>query len=190
MMDELKERILTDGRVLNDHVLKVDSFLNHQIDVGLLDRIGNSFYRHFRDYSVTKILTVEASGIAVACSTARFFHVPVVFARKTSSVTSVDDHYVADVYSFTKQRTFTIMISRRFLAPEDTVLVVDDFLANGQALLGLAKIVRQAGASLAGVGIVIEKSFQNGKDAVEDVGIEVYSLARIASLKNQVVDFL
>ncbi len=102
----------------------------------------------------------------------------------------MDDHYVADVYSFTKQRTFTIMISRRFLAPEDTVLVVDDFLANGQALLGLAKIVRQAGASLAGVGIVIEKSFQKGKDAVEDVGIEVFSLARIASLKDRAVNFL
>ena len=189
IMEELEKRILADGRVLNDHVLKVDSFLNHQIDVALLDRIGKSFYGHFGDYGITKILTVEASGIAVACSTARHFHVPVVFARKTPSVTSVDDHYFADVYSFTKQRTFTIMISKRFLAPKDTVLLVDDFLASGQALLGLAKIVSQAGASLAGAGIVIEKAFQRGKEAVKDVGLEVYSMARIASLKNNTVVF-
>ena len=188
-MDELKKRILSDGRVLNDHVLKVDSFLNHQIDVALMDEIGKAFYDHFRDYGISKILTVEASGIAVACSTARYFHVPVVFARKTPSVTSVDDQYLADVYSFTKKRTFTIMVSKRFLTPKDTVLVVDDFLASGQALLGLTKIVHQAQASLAGAGIVIEKVFQGGKKAVKDGEIDLYSLARIASLKNKVVVF-
>lgn len=188
-MDELKKRILSDGRVLNDQVLKVDSFLNHQIDVALLDVIGKAFYDHFHDYGISKILTVEASGIAVACSTARYFHVPVVFARKTPSVTSVDDQYFADVYSFTKKRTFTIMISKRFLTSEDSVLLVDDFLASGHALLGLTKIVHQAQASLAGAGIVIEKSFQSGKEAAKDVGVEVLSLARIASLQNKTVVF-
>lgn len=188
-MDELKKRILTEGRVLNDHVLKVDSFLNHQIDVHLMDRMGEAFFDHFHDYGITRILTVEASGISVACSVARCFHVPVVFARKTPSLTSVDDQYCAEIFSFTKQKKFTIMVSRRFLASDDRVLLVDDFLARGQALLGLIDIVHQSGAALAGAGIVIEKAFQNGGRLVRDAGIEVYSLAQIASLRNGKVLF-
>ena len=183
-MDELKRKILQDGRVLNDHVLKVDSFLNHQIDVDLMDRMGHAFFHHFHDYGITKVLTIEASGIAVACSVARYFHVPVVFARKTPSLISVDDQYTTGIFSFTKQKQFTIMVSRSFLTSNDRVLLVDDFLAQGQALLGLANIVHQSGAALLGAGIVIEKAFLDGAKRVRDAGIEVYSLARIASLKN------
>jgi xanthine phosphoribosyltransferase len=181
-MDELKKRILRDSRVLNDQVLKVDSFLNHQIDVHLMDRMGHVFFDHFKDYNITKILTIEASGIAVACSVARYFHVPTVFARKTPSITTVDDQYAAEVFSFTRQKTFTIMVNRRFLTPRDRVLLVDDFLAKGQALLGLIKIVHQS-------GIVIEKAFQDGGSLLRNAGIEVYSLAQVASLKNGKVHF-
>ena len=189
-MDELKKRILKDGRVLSEHVLKVDSFLNHQIDADLMDRIGNAFFDHFHDYGITKVLTIEASGIAVAFSTARCFHVPVVFARKTPSLTSVDETYCAEAFSFTKKVQFSITVNRRFLAPEDRVLLVDDFLAQGQALLGLINIVHQSGAAVAGAGIAIEKAFQNGGRLVREVGIEVYSLARIASLIDGKVLFL
>ena len=188
-MDELKKRILQDGRVLNDHVLKVDSFLNHQIDMALMDRMGHVFFDHFQDYNITKILTIEASGIAVACSVARYFHVPTVFARKTPSLTTVDDQYAAEVFSFTRQKTFTIMVNRRFLTPRDRVLLVDDFLAKGQALLGLIKIVHQSGAEPVGAGIVIEKAFQDGGSLLRNAGIEVCSLAQVASLKNGKVHF-
>lgn len=188
-MDELKEKILKDGRVLNDQVLKVDSFLNHQIDVQLMDRMGHAIFNHFRNHGITKILTIETSGIAVACSVARCFQVPSVFARKTPTLTSVDDQYTAEIFSFTKQKEFTIMVSKRFLVSDDRVLLVDDFLAQGQALLGLMDIVHQSGATLAGSGIVIEKAFQDGGKRVRNAGIEVYSLARIASLENGQVLF-
>jgi len=188
-MDELKQRILTDGRVLNDHVLKVDGFLNHQIDVHLMDRMGEAFFDHFKDSGITKILTVETSGIAVACSVARCFHVPAVFARKTRPLTSEEDQYAAEIFSFTQQKKFTIMVSKRFLTSDDRVLLVDDFLARGQALLGLIDIARQSGATLAGAGIVIEKAFQNGGKRLRDQGVEVFSLARISSLENGQVLF-
>ncbi|MCP4576879.1 MAG: xanthine phosphoribosyltransferase [Deltaproteobacteria bacterium] len=188
-MDELKKRIIKDGRVLNDHVLKVDGFLNHQIDVHLMDRMGRAFFDHFHDYGITKILTVETSGIAVACSVARCFHVPTVFARKTRTLTSVDDQYAAEIFSFTQQKKFTIMVSKRFITPHDKVLLVDDFLARGQACLGLMNITRQSGATLSGAGIVIEKAFQDGGKRVRDQGVEVYSLARISSLNNGQVLF-
>jgi len=188
-MDELKKRIIKDGRILNDHVLKVDSFLNHQIDIHLMDRMGQAFFDHFRHYGITKILTIETSGIAVACSVARNFHVPAVFARKTPTLTSVDDQYAAEIFSFTQQKKFTIMVSKRFLTSNDKVLLVDDFLARGQALLGLMDIVHQAGAALVGAGVAIEKTFQDGGRLVRDAGIEVYSLARITSLKNGKVLF-
>ncbi len=188
-MDELKKRILQDGRVLNDQVLKVDRFLNHQIDVDLMDRMGHAFFDHYRDSGITRVLTVESSGIAVACSVARRFQVPVVFARKTRSLTMVDDQYTAEVFSFTRQKKFTIMLNKRFLESDDRVLLVDDFLAKGQALLGLINIVHQSGATLSGAAIVIEKAFQEGGRLVRAVGVEVYSLARIASLKNGKVLF-
>lgn len=188
-MDELKNRILKDGRVLNDHVLKVDGFLNHQIHVGLMDRMGQAIFDHYKNHDITKVLTVETSGIAVACSVARCFDVPVVFARKTLSLTMVDDHYTAEIFSFTKQMKFTIMLNRRFLSSDDRVLLVDDFLARGQALLGLINIVHQSGATPAGAGIAIEKAFQDGGQAVRKTGVEVYSLARIASLEKGKVLF-
>ena len=188
-MEQLKNRILKDGRILNDHVLKVDSFLNHQIDVDLMDRMGHVFFDHFREYGITKILTIETSGIAIACSVARCFRVPAVFARKTPTPTSVDDQYCTEIFSFTKQKKFTIMVSKRFLGSADRVLLVDDFLAQGQALRGLIDIVHQSGAALSGAGIVIEKTFQDGGRLVRDAGIEVYSLAQIASLKNGKVLF-
>jgi xanthine phosphoribosyltransferase len=188
-MDELKKRILTDGRVLNDHVLKVDSFLNHQIDVHLMDRMGQAIFDHFQNSGITKILTIETSGIALACSVARCFQMPTVFARKTPTLTSVDDQYAAEIISFTKQKKFTIMVSKRFLSSHDRVLLVDDFLARGQALLGLINIVNQSGATLAGAGIAIEKAFQDGGKRVRNLGVAVYSLARILSLENGQVLF-
>lgn len=188
-MDELKKRIITDGRVHSDQVLKVDSFLNHQIDVLLMDRMGEAIFHHFQHHGITKILTIEASGIAVACSVARCFHVPAVFARKTPTVTSVDDQYAAEVFSFTQQKKFTIMVPKGFLSSNDKVLLVDDFLARGRALLGLMNIALQAGATLAGAGIVIEKTFQEGGKQVRSQGVEVYSLARISSLENGQVLF-
>ncbi len=188
-MDQLKDRILKDGQVLNDQVLKVDSFLNQQIDMDLMDRMGFAFFDHFKGYGITKVLTVETSGIAVACSVARCFEVPMVFARKTLSLTMVDNQYFTEISSFTKQKKFTIMLNKRFLTPDDRVLLVDDFLAKGQALLGLTKLVHQSGAHLAGAGIVIEKAFQGGGKRLRDAGVEVYSLARIASLENGKVLF-
>lgn len=173
----LKERILKDGQVVGDDILKVDSFLNHQIDVGLLGEIGKEFHRLFDGRGINKILTIESSGIGIACLTAQRFSVPVVFAKKGNARNIGSDLYQAEVYSFTKDRTYTVSISKAYLGPQDRVLIVDDFLANGQAVLGLADILDQADASLAGVGIVIEKGFQKGSSLLRERGIEVQSLA-------------
>ncbi|PLW95214.1 MAG: xanthine phosphoribosyltransferase [Marinilabiliales bacterium] len=189
-MEELKQRILKDGIVLNNSVIKVDKFLNHQLDITLLDNIGSEFYHHFMDQEITKILTIEASGIAVATLTALYFNVPVVFARKSESITHPEDKYSADVYSFTHEKQFNIFVSREYLKPGDKILVIDDFLANGQALLGMARIVHEAGATLVGAGIVIEKSFQDGGKLVRDAGINVFSLARIKNMSDSGITFL
>ena len=189
-MEELKQRILKDGIVLNNSVIKVDKFLNHQLDITLLDNIGSEFYHHFMDQDITKILTIEASGIAVATLTALYFNVPVVFARKSESITHPEYKYSADVYSFTHEKQFNIFVSREYLKPGDKVLVIDDFLANGQALLGMARIVHEAGATLIGAGIVIEKSFQDGGKLVRDAGINVFSLARIKKMSDSGITFL
>lgn len=188
-MKELEERIRKDGRILGEDVLKVDSFLNHQVDPGLMKRMGEEFYREFKDQNVTKILTVESSGIAPAVMTGLCFDIPVVFARKHKSLTLKDDLYTADVYSFTKQTSNTISISKNFLDSSDNVLIIDDFLANGQAVKGLADIVKAAGATIAGAGIVIEKSFQKGRSLVDEKGIKVLSLARIKEFKDGQVYF-
>lgn len=186
-MDELAQRILKDGRVLNENVLKVDSFLNHQVDVRLIDQIGQTFFEHFRNRGINKILTVEASGISVACSVARCFHVPMVFARKNQSLVLNNDLFTAEVFSFTKQQKLQIFVRKQFIEPCDRVLLVDDFLARGEALKGLADIVKQSGATLIGAGIVIEKVFQDGGKRAREFGLEVYSLVQIASLdKNQI----
>ncbi|MCK9166956.1 MAG: xanthine phosphoribosyltransferase [Bacteroidales bacterium] len=188
-MEELKQRILRDGHVIHKDVLKVDGFLNHQLDIGLLDRIGEQFYARFHTAGVTKILTIESSGIAVATLTARHFKVPVVFARKAPTMTHLDDKFSAEVYSYTQRKQFTIFVSSEYISHSDKVLVIDDFLANGQALLGLAKIVHQSGAALAGAGIVIEKAFQDGGDLVRNAGIDVFSLAKVAKMSHGKIYF-
>lgn len=188
-MKELEERINKDGRVIGKDVLKVDSFLNHQIDPVLMEKMGTEFYNHFKGAGVTKILTVESSGIAPAVMAGLKFQVPVVFARKHKSVTLQDDLYTSEVYSFTKKTSNHISISKKYLSSKDNVLIIDDFLANGQAVNGLNDIIDAAHANLVGIGIVIEKSFQKGRQLIDKEKIPVYSLARIKAFDNGQVVF-
>ena len=188
-MQELKERILTDGNVKPGNVLKVDSFLNHQMDIDLINNCGKEFKRRFADAPVTKIVTIEASGIGIACIAAQHFHVPVVFAKKNQSINLDGDMYHSRVHSFTHQHDNDVIISKKFLQPEDNILIIDDFLANGCALRGLIDIVNQAGATLVGAGIVIEKGFQHGGDSLREQGIKVESLAIIESMDETSVTF-
>ena len=178
-MQLLKERILRDGKVREGNVLKVDSFLNHQLDIGLFEEMGKEFKRRFEGEDINKILTIEASGIAIACIAARYFNVPVVFAKKTQTKNISGEVYTSEVESFTHGKVYDIIVSKDFLKPEDRVLVIDDFLANGQALLGLSKLIQDAGATLVGGGIAIEKGFQAGGKILRDRGIRVESLAII-----------
>ncbi len=186
----LEERIKKDGQVLGEDVLKVDNFLNHQVDPDLMAAMGEEFYRLFKDANITKILTVESSGIAPAVLAGLSFHVPVVFARKHKSLTLQDNMYSATVYSYTKKVNNHISISKKFIDENDRVLVIDDFLANGQAVEGLLEIIEQANAQLEGVGIVIEKTFQKGRELLDARGIHVESLARIAAFENGEVVFV
>ncbi|MBE6561316.1 MAG: xanthine phosphoribosyltransferase [Ruminococcaceae bacterium] len=181
-MKLLEDRILRDGKLGEGNVLKVDSFVNHQIDVPFLSELGREFYRLFKDEGITKILTIEASGIGIACLTAAHFGVPVVFAKKTHTNNIFADVYTSSVYSYTHQKTYEIVVSKQFLSPEDRVLIIDDFLAKGSALLALLSLLRDAGAQVAGAGIVIEKDYQDGGKLVRDMGIRVESLARIESM--------
>lgn len=176
-MKLLQDRIVADGKIEAGNILKVDSFLNHQIDVSLLEEIGQEFKRQFGDREVNKILTIEASGIAIACIAARYFNVPVVFAKKSRSLNIAGDVYTAKVESFTHKNTNDIIVSKKFLSPEDRILIVDDFLANGKAILGLCQLVEQAGATLVGAGVVIEKGFQDGGKRIREAGIDLRSLA-------------
>ena len=176
-MKLLQDRIVADGKIEAGNILKVDSFLNHQIDVSLLEEIGQEFKRQFGDREVNKILTIEASGIAIACIAARYFNVPVVFAKKSRSLNIAGDVYTAKVESFTHKNTNDIIVSKKFLSPEDRILIVDDFLANGKATLGLCQLVEQAGATLVGAGVVIEKGFQDGGKRIREAGIDLRSLA-------------
>ena len=176
-MELLKERILRDGKVFPGNILKVDGFLNHQIDVGLLEKIGEEFYNRFQNCGVTKILTIEASGIGIACLTAQKFGLPVIFAKKTQTKNIASDVYTSKVTSYTHGKVYDIIVSKEFLHADDTVLIVDDFLANGQALRGLIALVKDAGATLAGAGIVIEKGFQSGGTDLRAQGVRVESLA-------------
>ncbi|MCH1627769.1 xanthine phosphoribosyltransferase [Fredinandcohnia quinoae] len=189
-MDLLKRKIETEGRVLSNQVLKVDTFLNHQIDPELMVEIGKEFAQRFKDDKITKVLTIESSGIAPGLMAALELHVPVVFARKRKSLTMVNDLLTASVHSFTKNETNEISVSQKFIEPTDNVLIIDDFLANGQAALGLAEIVEKSGANTAGIGIVIEKSFQDGGQLLRNKGFKVESLAQIASLENGKATFL
>jgi xanthine phosphoribosyltransferase len=189
-MKLLEERILKDGVVLGEDVLKVDNFLNHQIDPVLMQALGNEFARYFADKGITKILTVETSGIAPAVFAGLTLGIPVVFARKHKSLTLIDNLYTTSVYSFTKNITNTITISRNYLNATDKVLIIDDFLANGQAAKGLIEICRQADAAIVGIGMVIEKSFQPGRKDLEALGFDILSLARIRAFENGVVKFV
>lgn len=188
-MEELKTRIKEVGTVLPGNVLKVDAFLNHQIDAGLMQRIGQAFAARFADAGITKVWTVESSGIAPAVMTGLALGVPVIFARKHKSLTLNEGLYTAEVYSYTKQVTNKITIAQKYVAPDDKVLIIDDFLANGQAVSGLLAIAKQAGVTVTGAGIVIEKTFQPGRLALEKQGIPVVSLAKIKSLANGQVEF-
>ena len=181
-MNFFEERILRDGLVKEGNVLKVDSFLNHQIDVELLDKAGREFYERFKDQHVTKVLTIEASGIAIACFVAKYFGVPVVFAKKSKSVNIDGDMYTAEVVSFTHKNTNHVIVSKKFLNPDDSVLIVDDFLANGCALQGLISITESAGATVAGIGIAIEKGFQIGGRVIRNLGYQLESLAIVESM--------
>ncbi len=176
-MQLLEDRIRRDGVIKEGNVLKVDSFLNHQMDIRLFEEIGREFKRRFRDEKITKILTIEASGIGIACVAAQSFQVPVVFAKKTRTKNIAGDVYVSRVESYTHGRIYEIIVSKDFLRKEDRVLLIDDFLANGKALEGLADLVRQAGAELVGAGVVIEKGFQPGGDIIRSQGIRLESLA-------------
>lgn len=189
-MELLQKKILTEGKVLSDNVLKVDSFLNHQIDPKLMEAIGKEFASRFSQIPVTKILTIESSGIAPAVMAGLYMNVPVIFARKRKSLTLTENLLTATVYSFTKNVSNEISVSGSFLEKNDHVLILDDFLANGQAALGLIDIVRQAGANISGIGIVIEKAFQEGGDKLREEGFKVESLARIKSLTNNKVEFI
>lgn len=176
-MKLLEERILKDGVIKEGGIVKVDSFLNHQMDVELINEIGKEFKRLFADAGVTKILTVEASGIGIACITAQYFGVPVVFAKKSESKNLDGDVYTSKVVSYTKGKEYDIRVSKKYITAKDNVLIIDDFLAKGKAVFGLCDILSQAGASLAGVGICIEKGFQEGGDIIRERGIRLESLA-------------
>ncbi len=184
-MNFLEERILKDGIVKKGNVLKVDSFLNHQMDVSLLDEIGKEFHRRFADLKITKVLTIEASGIAIAYSVARCFDVPMVFAKKAKSINIDGDMYTTVVESFTHKNKNQIIVSKKFLSSDDRILIIDDFLANGCALQGLISIADEAGAVVEGIGIVIEKGFQYGGKSIRNLGYRLESLAIVEAMDEE-----
>lgn len=188
-MKMLEDKILQCGIVLPGNVLKVDSFLNHQLDVKLINELGKELYNYFLNDNITKILTVEASGIAIACAAAANFDVPVVFAKKGHHENVGNDVYTAEVFSFTKKKSYTVAVSKKFLSADDNVLIVDDFLATGEACFGLKKIVEEAGAKLAGVGIAVEKRFQGGGNKLRKEGVKLKSLAIIDSMTDDSIRF-
>ncbi len=190
-MELLQERIRKDGVIKSGNVLKVDSFLNHQMDIELINEIGKEFKRIFAECPINKILTIEASGIGIACLTAQYFNVPVVFAKKTQSINIDGAVYSAKIESFTHKKTYDVIVSKKFISPEDRILIIDDFLANGCALAGLIDIVKSAGASVEGIGIVIEKGFQNGGEMIRNMGVRLESLAIVESMnaENSTIEF-
>jgi len=190
-MNYLKEKILKDGVVLNENVLKVDSFLNHQIDPTVLKQISHEFIDYFKDQEITKVMTIEASGIAPAIQVASHLDVPMLFAKKTEpSTLSKESQFSTEVHSFTKDKTSRVLVSKEYLVADDKVLIIDDFLANGQAAMGLIDLVEQADAEVVGVGICVEKSFQQGRKKLEEKGIDIFSICRVASLRNNEITFV
>ena len=190
-MDLLKEKIKNDGIVINENILKVDNFLNHQVDTKLMDLIGEEFAHYFKNKNITKVVTIESSGIAPAYATALKLDVPlVIFKKQSSALLDTETTIQTPVHSFTKNTDYTLMASKKYLSENDNILIIDDFLANGQAGLGAYRILKEAGCSVAGVGIVIEKSFQDGRKKLEDLGLDVYSLARISKISSEGIEFL
>ena len=189
-MESLRQKVIEDGVVIDEKILKVDGFLNHQIDAQLMHDVVQTFYEQFKDQGVTKILTIEASGIAPAIMAALHFQVPCLFAKKAKPSTLKDGFFSTDIHSFTKNKTSTVIVSQEFLDENDKVLIIDDFLANGDASLGLYDIANQAKAETVGIGIVVEKSFQSGRQRLEDAGLKVSSLCKVASLKGNKVTLL
>ena len=183
-MQLLKNKIISDGAVIGRDIIKIDSFLNHQLDVGLISEIGREFGQKFNNISVDKILTIEASGIAIACATAMFMgNLPVVFAKKAAPTTMIDGCYTTEVTSFTKRTVSKVMVSRKYILKSERILIIDDFMAHGEAALGLARLVEQAGASVVGIGIAVEKAFQGGSLKLGQKGYKVESLAVISSIE-------
>ena len=189
-MELLKQMILEKGHVINEDILKVDSFINHQVNSKLMQKIGVEFYNYFKHSGVTKIFTIESSGIAPAVLTSCEFNVPMVILKKQTSSILNDNTYQTEVKSFTKNSTYNLTLSKEYISPDDKVLIIDDFLANGEAAKGAIKLIEDAGAKVAGIGIVVEKSFQPGRKILDDLGYDVYSLARIKSLKDNKIEFV
>jgi len=188
-MQALKDRISKDGILLPGGIVKVDSFLNHQLDPSLLYEIGRAFYLHYKDCGITKVLTIEASGIAPAVMTALALNVPAVYAKKQKSKNISHDVYMSRVFSYTKNTTYDVVVSKDYLKSSDKVLIIDDFLATGHALRGLIDMINQSGASIAGVGIVIEKTFQEGGKELRSTGLRIESLAKITSISEDGIEF-
>ncbi|MBQ9781770.1 MAG: xanthine phosphoribosyltransferase [Clostridia bacterium] len=189
-MKLLEQKILNEGKVLPGDVLKVDCFLNHQMDVAFLTELGKEIYNHFKNCNVNKILTVESSGIGLACLTAQFFNCKVLVAKKNKSSNISNNVYVAKVYSYTHQKENNIVVSKEYLLSDDNVLIIDDFLANGNACLGLIDIVNQAGGQVKGISCAVEKTYQGGYDKLASLGIDVYSLARIEKMQDGKITFV
>ncbi len=190
-MKLLEQRIKQDGYILNDNIVKVDSFLNHQLDIRFLSSLGEEVYRYFREKKITKILTIEASGIAFATVIAeRFNYIPVVFAKKQKTKNIGSDLFEENVKSYTTDKEYTVTVSKKFLSPDDKILIVDDFLAEGNAMKGLIGIAKQSGASIEGLSVAIEKSFQPGGDMIRSEGYDLLSLARIQSIENGEITFI
>lgn len=189
-MKILEDRILKEGKALSENVLKVDSFINHQVDPVLMDQMGKDFAEHFKDKNITKVLTIESSGIAPALTTAAYLKVPMIILKKQTSKILNGDVYQTRITSFTKGTSYELTLYKSYINENDNVLLIDDFLANGEAAMGGSRLIEQAGAKLAGIGILIEKSFQKGRKRLIDAGYDVYSLARVAKLAEGVVEFV
>lgn len=187
-MKKLEDFILENGKVINGEILKVDTFLNHQVNPELMKEIGHELYTYFKKYPINKVVTIETSGIAPALMCALYFQVPMVFLKKAIPST-MSDAYCAEVFSFTKNKTYQISVSKEFLNEQDHILFIDDFLANGEAFLGVENICKQAHATIEGVGIVIDKAFQKGHDLIKDKGYNLYSLAMIEALNENSITF-
>lgn len=189
-MKELEEKIIKEGKALNETILKVDSFLNHQVDVELMQKVGKEFANHFKNKNITKVVTIESSGIAPATMVAMYLKVPLLFLKKQKPNTLQSEILQTTVYSFTKGHSYELTVAKKYIEKEDNVLIIDDFLANGEAGLGAVRLMEEAGTRIAGVGIVIEKAFQPGRTKIEEKGYEVYSLARIQKLAKGLIEFV